>query len=679
MSLTNALTIESRRRQVAEADVLHLQQQLAAATAELAALRVTGPAAVPGYEPVAGRPQMAEQQLEVEWGLARQVIENSPNLVHVEDEDGQCRLANQRYTQLQAQRVARLSPPRDLCGDVATWPSKATISYEESYRLYNGLTAWYYTTKTPLIRNDGTRYLLTFASDVTELKQAYKLAEESMQARETFMASVSHEIRTPLHGLMGLLELLRKGPLDAQQADYARLMQSSTESMLVVINDILDYAKLQAGHIHLEHIAFDLARTVHDTVRPLALEAAKKNLELHVTGLDEPLPLLDGDPHRLRQVLTNLLTNAIKFTQHGRILLKVGAAAPDAAGTRAVSFSVEDTGIGISPENIDRVFDNFQQADSSIPRLYGGTGLGLSICKNLVELQGGQLGVKSTLGQGSCFFFTLAYNLGVEAPVPAAAPYLAPDQFQGLRVLLVEDNPINQLIASSMLTGWGAQLDTATNGLEALDKAQRQPYDVLLIDVHMPQLDGIEATAQLRATPGPNQQAPVVALTADAVKVNATTFRKLGYSAYLTKPYTEQALYQLLARVGRRPTAAPTLRYDFSALGRLAHDPVFVDKLLRLFVDRVPAQTQALQVATEQADWPTVGQLAHSLKSTFGSLGIAPATEQLTQLETLARQPGSRAGAAGLLAAVVAVVPRYCALFERKLANEPALEMAMAG
>ena len=675
MSLAIVLAAECRRRQQAESDVVRLKQQLEVISAELTALRKDNPAVDPQLKQLVGRLEMTEQELVDEWGLARQVIENSPNLVHVEDEAGHCKLANRRYTQLQTQRVTPAGTTPGLSNGVAAWPSKAAISYEESYELRNGRTAWYYTTKTPLIRTDGTRYLLTFASDVTELKQAYRLAEESVQARETFMASVSHEIRTPLHGLMGLLELLRKSPLTAQQTDYAELMQSSTESMLVVINDILDYAKLQAGHLHLEHIAFDLTRCVHDTVRPLALEAAKKNLTLRVTGLDDPLPLLDGDPHRLRQVLTNLLTNAIKFTERGSVTLAVEVAAPAPNGTRAVSFSVTDTGIGIAPENIDRVFASFEQADASIPRLYGGTGLGLSICKNLVELQGGRLGVESTLGKGSRFFFTFAYGPGTEAPVPAPASHLAPEQLHGLRVLLVEDNPINQLVASAMLAGWGVHFDTAANGLDALEKARHQPYDVLLVDVHMPQLDGIEATARLRATPGPNQQVPVVALTADAVKVNATSYRKMGFAAYLTKPYSEQALYQVLARVGCR-TTAPALRYDFSGLGRLAADPVFVDKLLRLFVERVPVQTQALQAAADHADWPTVAQLAHSLKSTFGSLGIEPATGQLAQLETLARQPGNHLGATSLLAAVTAVMPRYCVLFERKLANEQVLAPA---
>jgi len=515
----------------------------------------------------------------------------------------------------------------------------------------------------------------TAEAEVVRLKRSHRVSVASVQAQQVFMANMSHEIRTPLHGVMGLAELLKKEPLSTVQADYVQMIQSSTENLLVVINDILEFTRIESGNISLENIPFDILKTVHEATRSLAFKARSKGLELRLADQTGELPLTLGDPFRLHQVLINLIGNAIKFTPHGVITIAVTAVAHPAAGAALpVTFSVTDTGIGIGADSMGHIFSSFRQADSSIPRLYGGTGLGLSICKTLVELQGGQIGARSEPGQGSCFSFTIPYRRSAE-PVPAV-PAVPPssDLLRGLRILLAEDNAVNQLIAGRLLMQWQVKVDLAHDGEEALAKAAECPYDLILMDIQMPQLDGLEAIARLRAEASLNRATPVIALTADAMRINADSYRALGFTNYLTKPYRELELYNMIAQVSQRAPVAPAgpaLYYDFLLLGRLATDTVFIRKMLELFTAHVPAQVRALQSAVADENWPAVAREAHSLKSTFGSLNIQPETTHLKQLEELAERSGPRSGFEPLLAAVISASPRYCALFLHELAQLP--------
>ena len=651
MSLEVQLTTERQRRAAAEAEVLRLQTQLAA---------LQGVDAQPAMNTTLPPPS---QQL-----LIRQVIDNSPNLIYVEDEAGNCLLENERYHQLARQALRRTEAVASFDG---------TVSFEESHQLPDGQTVWYHTTKTPVLQADGSRYLVTFASEITDLKRANRLAEEAVQARQVFMASMSHELRTPLHGIMGLAELLRKGSLSDEQADYAEMIQSSTENLLVVINDILDFTKLQAGHISLERIPFDLHKTVRDAVRSLAFKMDEKGLLLRYVGFDQPLPLALGDPHRLRQVLTNLLSNAIKFTQRGSITITLEASLGNGYDL-PVTLSVADTGIGIDQAYLGQVFESFKQADSSIPRLYGGTGLGLTICKNLVELQQGTIGVRSTPGRGTCFYFTIPYQVSEEPLRQEAAVLQQPDLLHGMTILLAEDNAINQLIAVAMLGQWQAEVEVAHNGADALQKAKRTKYDLILMDVQMPQFDGLEATARLRAEPGLNQNTPIIALTADAVKVDASSYQALGFTDYLTKPYNEAALYNILAHVSRRApqlpphepmvtTPNPASHYDLTLFGRLADDPDFVSKLLEIFLDTVPAQVHALQEATDRRNWVAVSREAHHLKTTFGNFNIQPEVHHLRQIEQMAERQASRSEFQPFINSVAAATDTFCTIFRQQL------------
>jgi two-component system aerobic respiration control sensor histidine kinase ArcB len=675
MSFELTLAAERRRREAAEAEVIRLQVQLATITSVLTDLST---------QSADHASSQTTYHLEDQQDLARQVIDISPNIVYVEDGAGRCILANKSYAKLlseladknEATAVTESRHAKDL--ESSNADTATSTSFEERYLLKNGLTVWYCTNKIPLIRNDNSHYLVTFSSNVTDLKEAQRVAEESMQARQIFLANMSHEIRTPLHGVMGLTELLKKEPLSDEQADYAEMIQSSTENLLVVLNDILDFAKIEANQIKLESIPFDILKVVQDAARSLTFKMSEKGLLLNIVGLDENLPLALGDPFRLYQVLVNLLSNAIKFTPHGVITITIDAS-KGTGHILPITFSVADTGIGITAENLPLVFDSFQQANDSIPRLYGGTGLGLTICKNLVELQGGEIGVRSEVGQGSCFFFTIPYTVSEEPLIKEPAVIQEPDLLEGLTILLAEDNTINQLIAVSMLGQWQVKVNMAQNGEEALSKAFEHKYDLILMDVQMPQLDGIEATARLRAQPGPNQHTPIIALTADAIQVSADSFQALGFTNYLIKPYHEVALYRMLAQVSQRvqpisvPAPASSVtkgpHYDFFMFGKLASDAEFIRKLLQMFIDQVPDQVQRLKIAIEQENWPAVVHEAHILKTTFGNLNIEPETSHLKKLEKLAEQPTSKADSLPLIEEVVQATQVYSALFSAELSH----------
>ncbi|RZK23756.1 MAG: PAS domain-containing sensor histidine kinase [Hymenobacter sp.] len=626
MSLKKMLAAERRRRQSAEIEISQLRDQLQALSAGAHLL----PRAKEGLAQVVSQ----ERRLEDEQDFVRLVIDSSPNLVYVLDEQGRHVLANTRYTEFLEQEAVLISAhgPLPLAGTLA---SSGTQALEECYRLRDGRVLCFATTRVPLLRADGSCYWLTFSSDVTDLKHATELAKQSVQSKQDFLANMSHEIRTPLHGVMGLVAMLKKEPLSAEQADYADLIRSSTEGLLVIINDTLDFAKLESGNIKLESIPFDIGRTAREAVRVLSFKVEEKGLLLRYEGFDNPLPLVKGDPFRLHQVIVNLVSNAIKFTPRGTITLSIEVP-PLGESVLPITFRVADTGIGISAGNLEQVFDSFEQGDTNTARLYGGTGLGLSICKNLVQMQGGTIEVESAPGRGSCFSFTIPYERSDVVLHQEPAVGLPPGLLRGLHVLLVEDNGINQLIAVTLLGQWQVQVEMAQNGEEALLKAFQNPYDLILMDIQMPQLDGFEATARLRTSPGPNRNTPILALTADAVRLNSETSRAAGFTDYLIKPYSEEKLYNFLVRASRHvaePLAVEARQYDLQVLGRLANDPAFVRQMLKMFVERVPGQVRALREALLAADWPAATREAHSLKTTFGTLNIQPEASYLRRLE----------------------------------------------
>ncbi|TGE06572.1 PAS domain-containing hybrid sensor histidine kinase/response regulator [Hymenobacter fodinae] len=499
-----------------------------------------------------------------------------------------------------------------------------------------------------LVKEDGGRpaYVIGYGQDITdrvlaeqELKRAKDEAEAAVRSRENFLANMSHEIRTPMNGVMGMATQLSKTPLDARQQEFLRIIRSSGQHLLSIINDVLDMAKITSGKLEFEQAPFNLCDSMGQALQPLVHQAIEKGLEVEGTPLRNscPHPWVLGDPYRINQILINLVGNAIKFTPPGGRITVISRQIAETQETLTVELIVADTGIGIAPAFQARIFEGFTQAYADTTRRFGGTGLGLSISKALVEQLGGQLRLESAVGQGSRFSFELTLpRTTAVAAAATPAPFDA-GALQGRRVLLVEDNEINRHVARLLLEEWGMMVDEAENGPAGLALYSVNAYDVVLMDIQMPGMSGLEATAIIRKLPdAAKANVPILALTANAFRADNERYLAAGMDACLTKPFEEGALYRELEWL-LRPTEqpAPVVRsYNLSKLHEMAQGhSAFVSKIIRSFLSNMPQSLAKLEAAAAAADWKQAAGVAHHIKPSLDALGIVDVTEAVQQLE----------------------------------------------
>jgi len=389
-----------------------------------------------------------------------------------------------------------------------------------------------------------------------ELAAAKEAAEAANEAKTRFLATMSHEMRTPLNGVLGLIGLMLGSRLDERQRKQAELIRSSGQTLLAVLNDVLDLSKVEAGRMELELLPFGVADTLNEVVSLLQVRAESLGLALHLHLAPDLPPVLMGDAGRLRQVMFNLVGNALKFTEAGQVAVRVHHRMVD--GLCELTIEVEDTGIGIAPEVLPRLFARFEQGERSTARRFGGTGLGLAISREIVSLMNGHIDVRSQLGLGSCFTVVISLAPGQlpPAPVPDAGQPASPAPqaaLRRLRVLAAEDNPVNQILVQTLVENAGHHCDLVENGIEAVARVQAQPYDLVLMDIQMPEMDGVAATRAIRALRGPAASLPIIAMTANVLRDQQDEYLAVGMNAVVAKPIAPDELATVLASLVGTP------------------------------------------------------------------------------------------------------------------------------
>jgi len=457
--------------------------------------------------------------------------------------------------------------------------------------------------------------------------------QRAAQAKSEFLAMMSHEIRTPMNAILGMADLLAETPLSAEQQRYVAIFQRAAASLLDLLNDILDLSKIEAGELKLEAVAFELREVVARATELVGIRAAEKGLAIESEiGADVP-PWLSGDPVRLRQVLINLLGNALKFTEKGKLTVRI---ARDSEGSdpAALRVGVADTGIGIPQDKLETIFESFSQADSSTTRKYGGTGLGLSISKRLVEAMGGRIWVESTVGSGSTFYFTAKLGVAEARPEAAAEAMAAAGVARvPLRILVADDSEDNRFVIRAYLKGTPYVLDFAEDGAIALEKLKTRAYDLALVDVHMPAMDGYTVVREFRDFESAHGRTalPVLALTADAFKEAVEKSLAAGFNRHLAKPIRKAALLQAIeGHAPIRPESAPAGEHE-----------VIVDEELSAIVPRflsnVRKNPAAIAAALARGDYDTVRSLGHNMKGTGASFGLPQISALGDRLERAAK------------------------------------------
>jgi signal transduction histidine kinase/CheY-like chemotaxis protein len=411
------------------------------------------------------------------------------------------------------------------------------VSVEENYnnRLHNLFIV-------PVVTRN---YVNIYASDITELNTAKLKAEEASKAKDEFLSIVSHEMRTPLNGILGISKLLQADKPSAKQKEYLSTLEFNGKSLLSLINDILDLGKIEAGKIRLDNHSYDLRQTLTQLYKSFLPKAEQKDNQLALRiELDLPTMVL-GDQSRLMQILNNLINNAVKFTERGQIEIDVKAKNIGKESFMLV-MKIKDTGIGISEDKQTDVFEAFEQAETSTNRKFGGTGLGLTITKKLVELMGGSIELESTMGRGSCFSVAIPLKLSSIEIDQSDQPFYAfdPLALEGQKILIVDDNTVNQLIAEQFLGNWGANIVKAANGFEAIDRFHDEDPDLILMDLQMPECDGYQATRHIRQLNHPKKDIPIIAVTADVMASSKERSIEAGIDDYITKPFDPQVLLQ---------------------------------------------------------------------------------------------------------------------------------------
>jgi CheY-like chemotaxis protein len=466
---------------------------------------------------------------------------------------------------------------------------------------------------------------------------------DAVKAKQQFLSNMSHEIRTPMNAIIGFTKVVLKTELNSKQREYLSAIKMSGDALIVLINDILDLAKVDAGKMVFEQVPFKMHQSIKAMLHVFETKIQEKNLEL-VTQYDKNIPeVLLGDSVRLHQIILNLVSNAVKFTTNGSITVSVSLLREDDKKA-TIEFAVIDTGIGIPQNKISSIFENFQQASSGTSRLYGGTGLGLAIVKQLVEPQGGTITVKSKVNEGSTFSFILDFpKTNAEALIDNAITELD-SEYKDIKVLVVEDMALNQLLMKTLLDDFGFIRDIADNGKIAVEKLKANSYDIILMDLQMPIMNGFEATEYIRKTM--NSKIPIIALTADVTTVDLAKCKAVGMNDYIAKPVDERLLYSKIVGLVKKPVAEKLKKTKLATINKIEKvkcidldylyhrtksNPKLMMEMISLYLMQTPPLINAMKQSLIDKDYTLLQSSMHKMIPSFSIMGISPDFENMAR------------------------------------------------
>ncbi len=497
-----------------------------------------------------------------------------------------------------------------------------------------------------LKQQEGIEGLILDCRDISQRKKDAEELMRAQKAKEQFLANISHEIRTPINGIAGMASLLSQNPTKEEQRTYLSAIKSAADNLKVIINDILDLASIESGKLQLEKIGFNLNDLLHSLIDAYGVQSAEKGVKLSYTLAEDTKKVFIGDPVRLNQIFINLISNAIKFTHTGSIQVSVKTEKVKGE-TYRLRFDIIDTGIGIPKSKLQTIFESFSQADASVTRKYGGTGLGLTIVKQLIELQKGSIRVISEENIGSTFTFVISYQLGKTEFFDETKLFKPKynSQLKNASVLLVEDNDINRLYASSILKMWGCHYESAENGVVALEKIRNNSFDVILMDIQMPVMDGFETTKAIRKGDPLKNNVPIIALTANATQKDFEKCIAAGMNDCITKPFTQDDLLKTLTKylgkklsIKKKPAAEEVKSVDapvdLAYLKKVSNNnQEFIQEIVNTFLGTIPTTISDINLLVQEKNWVQLGKVIHKIKPTVTLMGIHHIKDKIQQLE----------------------------------------------
>jgi len=601
----------------------------------------------------------------------QQIFNTVPNYIYIKDKSGKFLLVNDAFTKLfnltheqillegiSNSKSYKLDEKLNEKIDQEVILNGKSVEFEESLETKNGEARWYHTTKKPLPNKEGEINILGISVDITDRKKYSDELVKAKQAKEQFLANMSHEIRTPINGIVGMVQLLEEIPATEEQKKYLSAIKTSSENLQVIINDILDLSAIETGNIRFERIGFNLKQLLTSLISSFSYAAKQKGLTITLNFdpyIDE---VLVGDPVRLNQIFSNLIGNAVKFTRRGYIKVYALKLA-EKEGSGQFKFIVDDSGIGIAEDKVQKVFENFEQGDISVNRKYGGTGLGLAIVKQLVEAQNGTIDLKSRPGKGTKFTVDLQLEIGSkedlnETKGKSSGETIRTSQIDlsKKKILLVEDNDVNILYTKKILQNWHCTPDEAKNGLIGLEMLKENNYDLILMDVRMPVMDGFEASKFIRNNfDPPKSNVPIIALTANAIKGDDEKCLRAGMNDYISKPFQPETLKNKI--ISNMNLSGHTMKVsrpkseigstdkatDLSYLKEMSdNDQSFIFDMIQSFVSQTPKDIENIWFHFSNEEYDEVANLIHKIKPSITFMGIHEIKDLVLEIEDNAKK-----------------------------------------